>query len=473
MHCREPLSDDFILDNTSLGWRTSKYKLYKEQLLYEIERAQLPHTQHNAEAYTNAKAIMGPVAIEITSCQQIYSLNKSLVRNIDYYRNFQEGVVQPDKLYIEGFLEKHIPNLKTLTIKELTDLRRGFSQKRSETKLRLFHLHTTERIYLPIVQSYGRDIGQAEKTRVKRTIVKACPASGCSAFLNEEFVCGLCKTEVCKKCHEILVADHVCNEDTVASIKALHAEARPCPACATLISKIDGCDQMWCTQCKTTFSWRTGLVETGVTHNPHYYEWMRRNGGLPRAPGDAPGGCNEFPLTSDLMNAKQAVKLQLINSRQNALALKDTLLDDPEYLSYLRLSKYHQELQHIHAHNNTPIRRPDNFVLRVKLLTKEIPECAFKVTLQRDDKAYRKRVAKKHVYDMAYAAAGDILRNCIAQTSFADTLTQIESLLQYSNTALERIEKAYSCKADKYKLMPFTEEMKLHSYWFSIIHRYY
>lgn len=58
---------------------------------------------------------------------------------------------------------------------------------------------------------------------------------------------------------------------------------------------VRNCDQMWCTVegCNTAFSWKTGHVVTGVVHNPHYYEWLRRNGGAAgpaREAGDIPCG---------------------------------------------------------------------------------------------------------------------------------------------------------------------------------------
>ena len=33
---------------------------------------------------------------------------------------------------------------------------------------------------------------------------------------------------------------------------------------------------MFCIQCKTAFSWKTGQVEMGVIHNPHYFELLRQ-----------------------------------------------------------------------------------------------------------------------------------------------------------------------------------------------------
>ena len=100
------------------------------------------------------------------------------------------------------------------------------------------------------------------------------------------------------KCHlkyliTPLLNQHHCNEEAKATASMIRQETKPCPKCGIRISKIDGCDQMWCTECHTTFSWNTGqMLLNTVVHNPHYYEYLRKtNGGnIPRELGDVPCG---------------------------------------------------------------------------------------------------------------------------------------------------------------------------------------
>jgi predicted transcriptional regulator len=65
---------------------------------------------------------------------------------------------------------------------------------------------------------------------------------------------------------------------------------------------LHNCSQMFCISCQTPFDWNTGkIVTSGVIHNPHYFEWLKRNGkSMPRNPADIP--CGGYPDLWTLMN---------------------------------------------------------------------------------------------------------------------------------------------------------------------------
>ena len=125
----------------------------------------------------------------------------------------------------------------------------------------------------------------------KRAVTMKCSMEKngevCRGFLSEKYECGLCHTTICKDCHKqthigathIGAADveekHVCDKDDVATVTELKKSTRPCPSCNVPIFKTDGCDQMFCIQCHTAFSWNTGKVDSGVIHNPHYFQSLR------------------------------------------------------------------------------------------------------------------------------------------------------------------------------------------------------
>ena len=57
---------------------------------------------------------------------------------------------------------------------------------------------------------------------------------------------------------------------------------------------LKNCQQMFCVSCKTPWNWATGKKESGVIHNPHYYEYLNQGGrnlnGDHRNAGDIPCG---------------------------------------------------------------------------------------------------------------------------------------------------------------------------------------
>jgi dolichol-phosphate mannosyltransferase len=104
--------------------------------------------------------------------------------------------------------------------------------------------------------------------------------------------------------------EHTCDPGVKETVALIIKESKPCPKCGERISKIDGCDQMWCIDCHTAFSWATGQLVNGVVHNPHYYEFLRQQGN-----GVAPRNAGDFRLLSrpalDALNSMNEGSLYL------------------------------------------------------------------------------------------------------------------------------------------------------------------
>ena len=251
-----------------------------------------------------------------------------------------------------------------------------------------------------------RDMANGQPTDAeKKQFTRACPADTCRGFLSTAWICGLCSTHVCSKCHEIkdskTVAKggkpHTCLKENVETATLLAKDTKPCPKCASLIFKIDGCDQMWCVQCKTGFSWKSGRIEM-VVHNPHYYEWLRQQkgkGSARRNPGDVPCG--------GLIDAEEL----------DALIRNDSFPLPKELYWYIFL--VHRDVQH---HRNVTIRTHmvvfeprNNEDLRYQYLKGYTDlERMAKLIQQREVKRER-QVALNDVVGMFTTAAEDLFRN--------------------------------------------------------------
>lgn len=126
---------------------------------------------------------------------------------------------------------------------------------------------------------HNRIIANQEKK--EHSFNRPCITEECLGFLNNKGNCPVCKKQTCLKCN-IDITDlqqHECKDDDVQQWECLKKTTRPCPSCRVRIYKITGCDQMWCTHCNTAFSWKTGSIETGPVHNPHYFDWLFEGGG--------------------------------------------------------------------------------------------------------------------------------------------------------------------------------------------------
>lgn len=127
--------------------------------------------------------------------------------------------------------------------------------------------------------AFSNDQNCNEQKTATVDLLMPCPKDGCNGLIEKTITqCVVCQTKVCKSCLDAIESNenHSCDEKKVLSVVDINKNTKPCPKCATRIYKIEGCDMMFCTNCKVSFSWNKGTILTGPIHNPHYFEWQQR-----------------------------------------------------------------------------------------------------------------------------------------------------------------------------------------------------
>jgi hypothetical protein len=314
------------------------------------------------------------------------------------------------------------------------------------------NLQTKVRCYLRYADiSLKMNLSQSPAyTAPKPRFIRACPAEGCRGFLTEDWFCPMCQKLTCSRCQEIKGEEHKCVPENVETAKLLKQDTKPCPGCASMIFKIEGCDQMFCTQCGTAFSWRTGVKETGVIHNPHFYEYQRRR-------------------EAQAAQAQAEVPTQLCvdyNARSRAIADACVYLNETD--SRYPLMDELRTINTSYLHNREvalryyDIQPPVNLDLRLKFLKKEFDETKFKDLLQRRDKDYNKRKDYHGVLSTYLSAQSDILKraedivrthpigrgkHALTVDMITPLVTEFHSLREEFNLWLLKTAEYYNCLA--------------------------
>lgn len=262
-----------------------------------------------------------------------------------------------------------------------------------------------------------------------KLFVKACPTKDCKGFLSKNWTCGLCKNKTCKDCHETEEDEHKCDPNNVETAKLLSKDTKGCPNCGTQIFKIEGCDQMYCTQCHTPFSWKTGKIEKGVIHNPHYFEWLRKNPNqqLNRNPLDVQCGRELDHVFIRNLSRKLPVRYQ-------------------EFFTNLCRNIIH--IREVEMRNFQIDRIRNNRDIRIKYMRNQITEEQFKKTLQKREKDILKRTEITELLQMLNNCATDIFyrlysEDIVSISSYRDEFNRLE---KYINKCFQEISELYNCK---------------------------
>lgn len=267
---------------------------------------------------------------------------------------------------------------------------------------------------------------------------KPCPKADCNGYLSTQWKCGICNVKVCKDCLEIKVVDeeHTCDPNDLASALEVKRNCKDCPKCHTKIYKVSGCAQMWCTSCHTAFDWNSLKIVTQGIHNPHYYEWMHRNGA---GAGNGGNGANIDP-TRQLQGGCGALAVGDI------LALNIAQTDKGLLSEYLRILIESQEKLLTDFH--LPNTEGRNYGLRVQFIVGELDKAEYERQLFLADKKFLSTQDYNNLHTMLVDQGMATLRGLIERRGrdLVVTTNELTELRNFYGRQMEILNKKYKLK---------------------------
>jgi hypothetical protein len=328
MNCRHPWNREFLDTHLTRSWREGELKRHRATLLFDRERSMLPATQPAVE-------------IELQKREVAKEYEASAYKLMELKKAIEELETQRDR--------------------------------------QQYFMRT------------GRWPGSSEdpKEIKRRAFVAACPDAGCRGFLSTTYKCGTCQKQFCPDCREPKPDDtHTCDPALVETIKTIVKDSRPCPACGMSISKVSGCDQMYCTECDTPFSYSTGERIKGVIHNPHYFERLHKIGVAAQPQGAAcPQGLPQY--------------LELVRIIPNTIKSSEQRTIRKLYQAVLHVQETVMNVL------PNPAQPTDNTDLRIRYLLKELDDHKFQLLLQQRDRARQKNLEVRDCMGLFLALCTD------------------------------------------------------------------
>ncbi len=419
MNCNRAWSDKFLYLQLTQAFMRGEYKLHRKELLVQAQISRLPETMPAVERKKQEETQMAQYLLLVQEIDTATKLRSEIDRKWDQHQ-------KPTTLAEQLLHEKEIGDANE-TIKLL---RTNIDPIRRDIEIVL----------------HGGVIETGAPKQGPLVSAIPCGNTDCRGYLAANYKCEVCEHHTCGKCLEHIglidkEAPHVCKPENIESAEFVRKQSKPCPCCSARISKIDGCDQMWCTQCRKAFSWNTGLLVSGPIHNPHFYQYQRENGGLQRNPGDVV--CGGMPGIGAIIRKIAEAAPQITN----------TPLGD----SVLKIHQFCMHFAQLYVHD---VRRATNVgridraaeILRVKYILNRITREQLADEIADKDYARKKATAIIHVCDLFETVCGDIFRLIIASQKtgdeFAAELEQhinaFDTLRLYVNDQMKEVSITYN-----------------------------
>ena len=366
MSCRKEWNLDMMNKHFPKSFLKDEYRKMRETILFEEEKTHLPLLQAEAERLLSLRK---------------YEKEQEEIRTLIHKNYINEDQLVKDQRAKNRQLESDLQSLYT---------------KMSQLRIK-------------------RSVQQ------KKFIMK-CVVNNCRGFLSDKYVCGLCNEKICKECHCVLTETHECNPDEVATINELNKTTKPCPKCQIHIYKTDGCDQMFCISCHTAFSWKSGEIEEGVIHNPHYFQALREGNIIDPRHRQLQGECGPIPSYTSIFYITKNIK-----------CLKEKRLME---------AFYQQFVHHRHITLQELSRIEDFSIHRIKYLTNEYDEKIFKQKIYVKHQHVLRKREERQIMD-SFITIGEELFRTLTNDNYSLILSQMITLKDVTLKAITELNEKY------------------------------
>lgn len=427
MKCKRAWDYEFLVDKISRSFVT-RQKARVETTLIERERVKLPESQFYLQ-YDRA--------IETHVRDEIHRANETLFRLNEEIHDLVENE----------------QTVESMSLPEISNKYYDLSQdiRRAKRRVHRLNKHVDDWKY-GLRMTYAKYIPeslqkQATKTTNKSRCAHVCPCSvdGCNGFVmaGDTAACGTCSMRYCKECNQPLDAaeeGHVCDPQDVASAREITKSSKPCPSCAVRIQKIEGCDQMWCTQCKTAFSWITGNIEHNAVHNPHFFEWFANHNNDNNNNGNDPETCER-------LNNRRPSQLHLMTHCTVLFGVDTDLYR--HFTELFRLSVHVQYMEIDQHFSRTDLER-DHLDLRLRWLKKDITLARLGNVLYKRHKEALVNVRRRQILQVLVTASNDIFHRLMHhsknEVDGLELQQESHALIEYVNECFKGLHDAYRMK---------------------------
>ncbi len=425
MKCGNEFNRTSLFDIFGKTFISKTYRDIRMNILFDIEKSYFPTTQDEIHVRLKLNSLRDQIPIIAAEIEEIRQEKKKEIYKLRECTDIMPIKDALDKYFL---IQNEIENLDEI------------------------YLERKEHIDNQI-----NDLHENESNAIVNTYLTVCPSKKCNGMISDRdktedghYQCIICNNIICASCNIELTSktakDHKCDPDILESLLFIKKSSKPCPTCKARIHKIQGCNQMFCTHCHTSFDWKTLKINNGKIHNPHHAQWLLETQHISRESTDIVCG-RELDMLEIGVKVYNAI-MSCTNDKKYALKLEII----SQYIYDAIRWGVHHSYETIPSLDENRHSYEVNRELRMSLLLNEINEDMFKSEIYKIDKSDAKRVEILNIVitfrdvltELIWGYYEDANNKTLEQ--WIDLYNQITELETYINKCLRKVAEIFGSK---------------------------